>query len=270
MRWSRSRPDTFLMPRPGDMRYQWVVVRLATDRPRRARTRSSSMPGRWWCRRSSWLVAGRPPDANRERRGPEPERRCPGLAPHRPSTRPGSDGAGPGSRQRSTLRAIVTKRCTAASCCGGSPHRTELTPEIEAGDGHRHQPAGGDVGLDGQPAEHAGAVARGDRRLQRGRRGQHRQWFDRCRPARRRRAPRPTPPRTCPVCPTPARAAAAACSAKLAARQRCATPRPRMHRATPPPSTRRHRPRWCAARPSVAVSRRSPAARRHRSPRGRR
>lgn len=31
-----SEPDKFLMPRPSDMRYRWVCVRLDADRPRRA------------------------------------------------------------------------------------------------------------------------------------------------------------------------------------------------------------------------------------------
>ena len=45
-------PDRFLRPKPSDMRYQWLVVRLdAIDKDELGD--SSSMPGAWLCRRSS-------------------------------------------------------------------------------------------------------------------------------------------------------------------------------------------------------------------------
>ena len=46
-----SEPDKFMLPRPSDLRYNWVVVRLDAIEPRCAS--SWSMPGRWSCRRVS-------------------------------------------------------------------------------------------------------------------------------------------------------------------------------------------------------------------------
>ena len=42
-------PDRFLRPKPSDMRYQWLVVRLEAI----GSESSSSTPGAWSCRRSS-------------------------------------------------------------------------------------------------------------------------------------------------------------------------------------------------------------------------
>ena len=47
-----AEPDKFLLPRPSDMRYQWVEVRLAAiDHEEMTEIVLDAAPGAWWCPR---------------------------------------------------------------------------------------------------------------------------------------------------------------------------------------------------------------------------